>query len=134
MGTMTPKTILLIHKNPHLREVLQACLTDLGGWSVQVASSTLDGLQQAKLSQPDAIIWEFPIKERQGILFLKKLREQPETSQTPVVALILRAKWLDLQQSCFQDYQVEIVIVNPFDLARFSVQIANALGWDEPDF
>ncbi|CUR34524.1 MULTISPECIES: hypothetical protein [Planktothrix] len=36
-----------------------------------MASSTLDGLQQAKLSQPDAIIWEFPIKERQGIRFIK---------------------------------------------------------------
>lgn len=126
---MTTKTILLIHKDPNMREVLQACLTDLGGWNVQVASSTLEGLQQAKKYLPDAIILEVSFSEIEGLLFLKQLRKQPETEQIPVVLLALRAKWFDLQPSWFQRYRVEAAIVNPLDLAGIPIQIANALGW-----
>lgn len=127
---MTTRTILLIHKEANIQELVEACLTDLGGWNVQVASSTLEGLQQAILYQPDAIILGVSINELDGLLFLKQLRAQPAIQEIPVVLLTLRAKGFDLQQTWFQKYQVAAVIVNPFDPAMLSVQIANALGWD----
>jgi len=48
---MTTKRLLLIHKNPTVGEVMQACLTDLVGCKVGVASSTGEGLRQASLYQ-----------------------------------------------------------------------------------
>jgi hypothetical protein len=36
---MTTKRLLLIHKNPTIGEVIQACLIDLVGWNVEVARS-----------------------------------------------------------------------------------------------
>lgn len=126
--TITTKTILLIHNEPNMREVVQACLTDLGGWNVQVASSTLEGLEKATLSQPDAIILEFYPTEMSRLLFLQELRMQPTTQRIPVVLLSVRAKWLDLQ--VLQRYQVTAVTINPLDLAMLPVQIANALGWN----
>jgi CheY-like chemotaxis protein len=128
--SMTTKTILLIHKEPNIQEVIHACLTDLAGWNVRVANSTLEGLQQARLYQPDAIIFEICIDEIDGLLFLKQLKSQPETQGIPILLLTLRAKWFDLQPSWFQKYQVSAVIVNPFDPAMLTVQIAQALGWD----
>jgi DNA-binding response OmpR family regulator len=127
---MTTKTILLIHKDPNIGEVIQACLTDLAGWNVRVASSTLEGLRQASLYQPDAIILEISVGEIDGLLFLKQLRAQPATQGIPVLLLTFKAKWSDLQKSWFQKYQVTPVIVNPLDPAMLAVEIAKVLGWD----
>jgi hypothetical protein len=46
-----------------MQEVIQACLTAFAGWNVRVANSTLGGVQQARLSQPDAIIGEVWVGE-----------------------------------------------------------------------
>lgn len=126
---MTTKTILLIHKKSNMQEVVQACLTDLGGWNVRVSHSTLEGLRQAILDLPDSIILDFSLSQIDKLLFLKELRTQPATQKIPVVLLTLKPKWSDLQQSCFQQYNVEEVIINPFDPALLSVQIARVLGW-----
>lgn len=126
---MTANRILLIHKEPNIREIVQACLTDLGGWNVRSVSSTLEGLRQASLDRPDAIILEFCLNEIDGLLFVKHLKKQPETERIPVVLLALRSKWVDFQQIWFQRYQLQVVILNPIDPLMLTVQIANALGW-----
>lgn len=127
--TMTTKTILLIHKKANMQEVVQACLTDLAGWNVQIAHLTSEGLRQARLYQPDAIILDGFFDEKDGLRFLQQLRREPTTQEIPVVLLIFRAKWFDLQQSWLQKYQVEVVTVNPLDPAMLPLQIANVLGW-----
>lgn len=125
---MTAKTILLIHKDPNLREIICECLTDLGGWNIQVADSTLEGLKKIQFYQIDAIIFEFSLSEISEVLFLKQLREQPETQGIPVVLLSLRSKWFDLD--FLQQYEALTVTFNPLDLAMVPLQIAHALGWD----
>ncbi|MCU0547402.1 MAG: response regulator [Oscillatoriaceae cyanobacterium Prado104] len=127
---MTTKTMLLIYKEPNMQEIVQACLTDLGGWNVKVANSTLEGLRQAMLDRPDSIILDFSISKIDLFLFLKELRSEPATKDIPVVMLTLKPKWMDLQQTYFQQYNVAAVIVNPFDPALLSVQIARILGWE----
>lgn len=127
---MTTKTILLIHKDPNIGEVMQACLTDLAGWNVGVASSTLEGLRQASLYRPDAIMLEVSVGEIDGLLFLKQLKTEPTTEAIPVVLLTLKSKWSELQQSWFQKYQVAAAIVNPLDPAMLAVEISKVLGWD----
>ena len=96
---MTTKRLLLIHNNATVGEVIQACLTDLVGWKVEVAVSTLEGLRQASSYQPDAILLEVSIGEIDGLLFLKQLKTKPETQGIPVLRLTLKAKWSDLQQT-----------------------------------
>lgn len=127
---MTTKTILLIHKDPYIGEVIEACLTDLAGWNVLVASSAPEGLRQASIYQPDAIVFEVSGGEIDCLGFLEQLRSQPATDGIPVVLLTLKTKWSDLQQTWFQKYQVAGAIVNPLAPAMLSVQIAKVLGWD----
>jgi CheY-like chemotaxis protein len=127
---MTTKTILLIYQEPNMQEVIQACLADLGGWNIKVANSTVEGLRQAILALPDSIILDFSLSQIDKLLFLKELRMQPATQEIPVVLLALKPKWSEVQQSYFQPYNnVEVVIMNPFDPALLSVQIARVLGW-----
>jgi CheY-like chemotaxis protein len=127
---MTTKKILLIHKNPTIWEVIQACLTDWVGWKVEVVNSTLEGLRQAIVSQPDAIIFEISIGEIDVLVFLKQLKSQPETQGIPVMLLTLKAKWLDLPQSWFHKSQLAAAIVHPLQPTMLPVEIAKVLGWD----
>jgi len=82
---------ILIHTEPNMQEVIQACLTAFAGWNVRVANSTLEGVQQAILSQPDAIIVEVCVGEIDGLRFLKQLRTQPATQGIPVLILTYAA-------------------------------------------
>lgn len=52
---------ILIHNEPNMQKVIQACLTTFAGWNVRVANSTLEGVQQAILSQPETIIVEVSV-------------------------------------------------------------------------
>ena len=54
-----------------MEDVIQACLTTFAGWNVRVANSTLEGVQQAILSQPDAIIVKVCVGEIDRLRFLK---------------------------------------------------------------
>jgi CheY-like chemotaxis protein len=74
-----------------MQEVIQACLTAFAGWNVRVANSILEGVQQAILSQPDAIIVEVCVGEIAGWRFLKQLRTQPATQGIPVLILTYAA-------------------------------------------
>ena len=127
---MTTKRLLLIHKNATVGEVIQACLTEVVGWKVEVAASTLEALRQAICYQPDAIILEVSIGEIDGLLFLKQLKTQPETQEIPVMLLTLKAKWSDLPQSWFHKSQLAAAIVNPLEPTMLGVEIAKVLGWD----
>lgn len=125
---MTAKTILLIHHEPNMLEVVQACLSDLGGWNVITAASPTDGLQQAILKQPDGIVMDLPLAGLHQFTLLEQLRLQPATQMIPIVLLATRAKWLDRQQ--LQHYQVAGVITNPYDPVFLPGQISTLLGWE----
>ncbi|MBL1175287.1 response regulator [Pantanalinema sp. GBBB05] len=127
---MTAKTILVIHHEPNMLEVVQACLSDLGGWNVITAASPADGLQQAILKQPDGIVMDLPLAGLHQFTLLEQLRLQPATQMIPIVLLATRAKWLNLQQ--LQRYQVAGVITHPDDPAFLSKQLSTLLGWDVP--
>lgn len=128
--SMTTKRLLLIHKNPTIGEVIQACLIDWVGGKVEVARSTLEGLRQGISYQPDAIIWDIFVWEIDGLVFLKQLKSQPETPGIPVMLLTLKAKWSDLPQSWFHKSQLAAAIVNPLQPTMLAVEIAKVLGWD----
>ena len=113
-----------------MQEVIQACLTTFAGWNVRVANSTLEGVSQAILSQPEAIIVEVSVGEIDGLRFLKQLRTPPDTQVIPLAILTYAASWGDLQQSWFQQYHLPAVILNPLDPAMLSVQTANVWAWD----
>lgn len=125
---MTTKTILLIHKEPTIQEVVQACLSDLGGWNVLTAGSTFDGLEQAAIYHPDAIVLELCITQNDEVTFLKQLRAQLATQEIPVVLLAARNNWLNSKY--LQQYQVAGIIANPLHPALLLDQVANLLHWE----
>jgi DNA-binding response OmpR family regulator len=124
----TTKTILLIYNEPVTREIIEFCLTDVKGWKLQLASSLLEGVQQVKLYKPDAVVLDFCLTETEVLLFAKHLRMQPETESIPILIPTIRSTWFDYR--LLQQYQVQIVVVNPFDIFQLPIEIAKVLDWD----
>jgi CheY-like chemotaxis protein len=126
---MATKKILLINSDPSVREVMQACLSHIGGWQVCTTGSPTEGLKQASHDQADAIIFDLSTFGMTFLACLKQLRKQPETRSIPVVLIASGAKWLNIQ--LFQSLQVVGVIDDLSDPDQFSKQIATFLDWEK---
>lgn len=125
---ITTKTILLIDDEVSVREIVELCLQDLGGWNVVVADSPLNGLHRAAIEHPDAIILDLSLRGMNLLKFMDNLRNNPETQAIPVVLLSAKARWLDSQ--ILRQYQIAGVILKPFDPVTLAIKIAILLGWD----
>ena len=123
------RTILLISEEQNLRDILEACLIDLGGWQVLTADDILAGFQQVVFTKPDAIILVMSKFGRDGFMFLKQLRTNSLTQVIPILLMISGAKWMDLD--LFQEYQVAGIIDYEIDPVILPYRIANLLGWDD---
>lgn len=126
---MITKTILLIHSEPTVQEVLQACLTHLGGWQVLSASSPVEGLQSAATNQPDAIVFDLSTFGMNFFTFLKRLRAQPTTQQIPVILIAVEAKWINIEP--LKQFQIAGVIDYSVNPAKLPEQIATVLNWSD---
>lgn len=126
---MTTKTILLINSEPNVREVVQACLSHLGGWDVYSTGSPVEGLQWAIQDQPNAIVFDLATFGMDFYTFLKRLRAQPETQDVPVVLIAARAKWLNTKP--WQRLQLQGVIDYSIEPTKLPQQIARLLNWPE---
>lgn len=57
------------------------------GFNIRVAFTVKDGLKKAKKETPDLIVLDILLSVDSGISFLKKMRQDPEIAEIPVVAL-----------------------------------------------
>ncbi len=124
---MVTKLVLLVDDEANVREIVQACLQDLGGWDVQSVASAQEGLDTAAAVQPDAIVLDSSILEIDGLAFLQKLRANPLTQLIPVVLLTAKARWFTPHQ--LESVGVAGAIAKPFNPISLTNEIANALGW-----
>lgn len=124
---MTTKLVLLVDNEANVREVVQACLQDLGGWDVQSVASAKEGLDRAVALQPDAIVLDISMSGIDGFAFLQQLRANPVTQLIPVVLLTAKARWFTSHQ--LQSFSVAGAIAKPFNPVSLTNQIANVLGW-----
>jgi CheY-like chemotaxis protein len=126
------KRILVIDDEERIREIVRACLEDLGGWETVTAESGQEGLLLAKAETLDAILLDVSMPDMDGFVFFGMLQENPATSSIPVI--LLTAKVLPDDRSRFETMGVAGVIAKPFDPLTISTQIAKILGWNTESF
>lgn len=124
---MTTKTILFIHCNSTVREIVQDCLVDLGGWQVISPNSLSEALSDAVQFQPDAIVLNFSGVSTDHFAFLNALKAQPETQFIPVVLIVPGAKWFSSQQ--LQQLKVIGAIDDSVTPLELPLAIAKLLKW-----
>jgi CheY-like chemotaxis protein len=124
---MLTKRILVIDDERHLSMVIQACLENLGGWTVLTANSAQQGLLEAETNQPDAILLDVMMPGMDGLALFQKLQENPRTQQIPVILLTARVQLTD--QAQFAQLNIVGMIVKPFDPLTLADQVARILDW-----
>jgi CheY-like chemotaxis protein len=123
------KRILVIDNEPYIQEVAQICLETVAGWTVDTASSGLDGLQIALQKRPDAILLDVMMPEIDGLTTFANLQDHPDTRDIPVLLLTAKVQASDLRY--YADLGITNTIAKPFDPIQLAQQISSALGWTD---
>lgn len=124
---MTNRTILIVDDEIHLRELIQACLEDLGGWNTKAAGSGEECLQILQTQTFDAIILDISMPGMDGYEVYEKLQSNPTTKLIPVI--LLTAKVLPSDRDRFNQMGVNGVITKPVQPLTLTKEIAEILGW-----
>ncbi len=122
------KRILIIDDEERIREVIRACLEDLGGWEAITAESGKEGLLKTTTETLDAIFLDVSMPDMDGLLFFERLQENPATQSIPVV--LLTAKVLPDDRARFAQIGVAGVITKPFNPITICERLAEILGWE----
>ena len=113
---MTPKAkVLVVDDEKDLVEVISSQLRN-GGYEVIAAYGGDEGLQKAIDETPDLIILDIIMPAMDGFQVLQKLRNDPRTSQLPVIMLTQRRDTKDIfkaKELWSTDY-----ITKPFSLEK----------------
>jgi len=121
------KRILIIDDEDGIRDIMQACLEDLGGWQAISAASGKEGLIKSETEHPDAIVLDISMPDLDGFQLFAKLQTNPLTQAIPVI--LLTAKVRPGDRARFATMPVAGVITKPFDPVAICNQIATILGW-----
>ncbi|MGJ3253706.1 MAG: response regulator [Elainellaceae cyanobacterium] len=125
---MLTKVILLIDDEANVREIVHACLTDLGGWDVVSVASMQEGLAFLTTTQPDAILLDIVSPQADGVSFLETLKQHTLLASIPVMLLTAKARWFTSQQ--LEQLGAKGAIAKPFNPVMLPQQLAQTFGWD----
>lgn len=127
---MNPPRVLIIDDENDIREVAQMGLELIGGWQVATASNGDDGVTQASVTRPDAILLDVMMPEVDGPETLRRLKADPATASVPVVFLTARTQVADVEW--LKGLGASGVIPKPFDPVTLADDLTELLGWPSP--
>jgi CheY-like chemotaxis protein len=108
--------VLLIEDNPDNNVTVQALLGD--GYEITVATDGYDGLDKAKILEPDLILLDISLPGMDGFAVLDAIRENESIRETPVIAVTAMAMKGDreiLLNHGFDGYIAKPVISGVFE-------------------
>ena len=105
--------VLIIDDDADIRFVAAMSLRAGGATEVIEASGGLDGIRKAREQQPDVILLDMMMPEMDGSQTIAALRQQSETSATPVI--FLTAKTIVAEVQRMKDLGAAGVLIKPFD-------------------
>ncbi|HEV2273587.1 MAG TPA: response regulator [Acidobacteriaceae bacterium] len=121
------RTILIVDDDDDVREITALSLQTVAGWNVLEAYCGAQGIECARLNQPDAILLDVMMPAMDGPAILRKLKTGRATAHIPVVLLTAKARPGERQS--LSTLPVEGILVKPFDPLTLAGQVADALGW-----
>jgi CheY-like chemotaxis protein len=124
---MRDRRILVVDDEEHLRELVQACLEDLGGWETLVAGSGEECLQILQTERPNAILLDLSMPGMDGFAVYEVLQSDPITRSIPLI--LLTAKVLPSDRAKFAQMAVAGVMTKPIQPITLTEEVAEILGW-----
>jgi CheY-like chemotaxis protein len=124
---MPARRILIVDDEDDIREVAQVSLELLGHYEVLTASCGRDGVDSARIDQPDAILLDVMMPDLDGPATLAALRADPATRDIPV--LFLTAKTQAAEHTRLAALGPAGILIKPFDPLKLASEVAAALRW-----
>lgn len=115
------KTILAIDDSPSVRMMVQMTLSG-AGYTVVLATDGEDGLQKAVANRPDAVLTDQNMPRLDGLGFIRRFRQSPQSAGVPVVFISTESDPAVLQQA--REAGATGWIVKPFDQAKLLSVVA----------
>jgi len=123
------KRILVVDNEQYIQEVAKICLETVAGWEVVAASSGSEGIVQAEVNQPDAILLDVMMPDMDGPTTFEKLQANPSTKAIPVILLTAKIQPSDRRR--YTEMGIRAAIAKPFSPLELADQIAAILGWSQ---
>ncbi|BAY60805.1 response regulator receiver domain protein [Calothrix brevissima NIES-22] len=124
---MTTKKLLIVDDEERIRELVQACLEELGGWATLTAESGKEALKIAQTEIVDAILLDVSMPDMDGYSVYEQLQADTITESIPVI--FLTAKVQPSDRARFAEMKIAGVITKPFEPLKISQNVAEILGW-----
>jgi len=118
--------VLLVDHEVSVRDVLQVCLDDLGGWDVQGALTLWQGIEILDGMPPDIILLDAPYIEVCAEDLVEQLRAKLWLRSVPIVFITAKANWFSKQQ--LRSLGVAGALPKPFDPLTLPYQIRALLS------
>ncbi len=127
MLAMKTKKILIVDNEEYIQEVTKICLETTTEWQVITASSGPEGIKQAEIEKPDAILLDVMMPGMDGITAFKNLQENYKTKEIPVIILTATIQTSDNYR--YTDLGIKAAIAKPFNPLTLAQEISQVLGW-----
>lgn len=118
--------VLVIDDEVQIRRFLRISL-ESNGFRVHEATTGAQGLAQASLLRPDAVILDLGLPDNDGLTILKRLREW---SRVPVVILSVRDS--DTDKVSLLDAGADDYLTKPFSVGELLARLRVALRHSQP--
>jgi DNA-binding response OmpR family regulator len=115
-----PERILIADDSRELRTVLSAQLRKLG-FDVQVAVDGQEALERARSFKPTLIIMDIMMPKLTGLKATKRLREDPDTANTPIILMSQLGEEQDVVEGI--DAGADEYLVKPFRQAELAARV-----------
>ena len=119
------RKLLYIEDNPANMALMVSVIEQIENTSLLCAYNAEQGLELARLENPDVIFMDINLPGMSGIDALKQLQEYPETRETPVIAIsaaVMPSEITAGRKAGFRDY-----IGKPFDVQNLINTIHESL-------
>ena len=121
VATVAQKTVLVIEDDPWTRTITTALLAG-EGFAVVEAKNGEEGLKQARLHVPDAILLDLALPTKSGLEVLRELKSEPPTQDIPVIVVSAYGTLMNENDAI----QAIGVIQKPFDYDDLVSQVERA--------
>ena len=113
--------ITYVEDEPHIREIVQLALEELGGFKLHVCESGMEALDTVPVFHPDLVLLDVMMPEMNGVQTFRSLRQIPGLVNTPIIFVTAKAQKHEIQQ--YKALGAADVIPKPFDPVSLPAEI-----------
>jgi len=126
---MLPARILVVEDSPVNMELVTDLL-EVNGYEVLQATAAQEGIDLAVQAQPHLILMDIQLPGMDGLTAIRLLKEDPRTSQIPVIALSAHAMVGDQEKA--EQAGCDGYITKPIDTRMFPQLVESFVKTKQP--